>query len=301
MTLPHFSRPATEVIAERYSCRAFAPSDEKTFAAFEALREFAASIGPGPLGGKPRFELLASKEGDSSLLRGLGTYGMIKDPAAFLIAVQPEGVEIADLGWVTELAVLKATELGLGSVWLGGTFRRGRFAKAAKLRRGERLAIVIALGREAPGAKEGALRRRIKGDTRKAWAELFSDKASRRPIASKEGLSELGIGPEWAAVLEALRLSPSASNKQPWSLARAGKGWELYLRRDPGYYSPLMRRLGMADMQLNDMGIAMSHIALAAAEKGLAGSWKAAAGAREPKAWPKGAAGDESLLVATFA
>jgi hypothetical protein len=62
---------------------------------------------------------------------------------------------------------------GLGSCWLGGAFRRGRFAKAAKLGKGERLAIVIALGLESPGAREGALRRRIGGGTRKGWEEIL--------------------------------------------------------------------------------------------------------------------------------
>jgi hypothetical protein len=301
MELPRFSETATELIARRYSCRVFAPSDDRTFAAFEDLRRFAESIGPGPLGGRPRFELIASAPGDGSALKGLGTYGFIKDPAAFLAVIKPKGVEVTDLGWATELAVLKATELGLGSVWLGGTFRRGRFAKAARLRRGERLAIVIALGREGPGSKDNALRRRIKGDTRKPWAELFSDGDSGKPIASAEGLAAFDLDPAWAAPIEALRLSPSASNKQPWRLVRAKGGWELYLRRDPGYYPAFARLLGIADMQLNDMGIAMAHFALAAAEKGLSGSWKAAAGARESKAWSKATAEGQPLLVATFA
>jgi hypothetical protein len=300
MNLPSYSKPASELIAERYSCRVFAASDASTFSAFASLKSFADSIGPAPLGGRPRFELIASESGDDQALKGLGTYGFIKDPSAYLAVVQTPGCEIADLGWGTELVVLKATELGMGSCWLGGTFRRGRFAKAARLARGERLAIVIALGKPAPGSADDAKRRRIGGNTRKPWAELFFDGTLESPIAAPGDLSPLGIPGEWSPVLEAFRLSPSASNKQPWALARSGGAWTLYFKRSPGYYPRWAERLGIADMQLNDLGIAMSHLALVAAERGIPGAWKPEPGLRKPAARAKGAVEAKPLLAATF-
>jgi nitroreductase len=301
MYLPTFRTSATKLIAERYSCRAFSPSDEATYEAFDSLRSFVSAIGGGPLGGRPRFELIASAPGDGSALKGLGTYGFIKDPSAFLAVIKPKGVEALDVGWGTESAVLKATELGLGSCWLGGTFRRGRFAKAAGLARGEALAIVVALGQPTPDSREGALRRKIAGDKRKPWAEIFFEGRLETPIASPEALVALGMAPDWATVLEALRLSPSASNKQPWALAKTAKAWELYLRRDPGYYSAVMKRLGIMDMQPNDIGIAMLHFALAAREAGLPGEWKAESGAREPSARLRSEEEAAPLLAASFA
>ncbi len=73
MTLPDFSELATSLIAKRYSCRAFAPPDEASFAAYTELRAFVASLGAGPLSGRPRFELVTSEPGDSTALKGLGT------------------------------------------------------------------------------------------------------------------------------------------------------------------------------------------------------------------------------------
>ncbi|MGO8695826.1 MAG: nitroreductase family protein [Rectinemataceae bacterium] len=300
MTLPDFSELATSLIAKRYSCRAFAPPDEASFAAYTELRAFVASLGAGPLSGRPRFELVTSEPGDSTALKGLGTYGLIRNPSAFLAVVQPKGVEILDIGWNTELVVLKATELGLGSCWLGGTFRRGRFAKAAQVGKGERIAIVVALGKPAPDAADHAICRRVGGNGRKAWNEIFYDGDFERPIASPAALVGLGLDSSWADALEALRLAPSASNKQPWALARSGGAWELYLRRNPGYYPALARRIGFADMQLNDMGIAMVHLSLAARERGLAGGWKLADGAQSPLSWPKGAEETRPMLVGRF-
>jgi nitroreductase len=280
MKLPSYSRPASGLIRERYSCRKFLPSPIPE-SRVEELRSFAASL-EVPSGAPPRFVLFASKEGDSAELRGLGTYGMIQNPAAFAAVILGPGCDILGLGWATELLVLKATELGIGSCWLGGTFRRGRFAKAAGLRRGEKLAVVIALGLEAEGAREASIRRRVHGNTRKAWAEIFYEGAFERPIAGPGELARLSLAPGWTEALEGLRLSPSASNKQPWALVKTQEGWELYLRRDRGYYPRFARRLGMPDLQANDTGIAMVHLALEARERGLSGTWATEGTALDP-------------------
>jgi hypothetical protein len=261
MDLPAYSRHATDLIRARYSCRVF--EDERIPAGkLDAMTLFAASLGPGPRGGKPRFALIAAGAEDPGALRGLGTYGFIQNPQDFLAVVRPSGLDMIDLGWATELAVLKASELGLGSCWLGGAFRRSRFARAADLQPGERLAIVVALGLEAPGARDAAIRRRVAGATRKPWAEVFFDGGFGGPIADPAALADSALAPGWH------ELSPSASNKQPWALARTGAGWELFLRKAPGYRVRLAR--------MNDMGIAMAHLALAAREKGIAGEWRSA-------------------------
>jgi hypothetical protein len=272
MDLPTYSKPATELIRERYSCRVF-ESERLQAEKVEELTKFAAALGQGPRGGKPRFELIAASPEDPSALRGLGTYGFIQNPSAFLAVAKPADLDMVDLGWATELAVLKATELGIGSCWLGGTFNRSRFAKAANIGRGERLAIVIALGLEAPGARDAAIRHVIAGKSRKAWAEIFFDGNPGRPIAEPAELKPLALDPGWADVLEAFRRSPSSSNKQPWVLVRGPRGWALFLRRRRGFGRDPAGLAGAADVRMNDMGIAMAHLALAAREKGIAGEW----------------------------
>jgi nitroreductase len=292
MDLPVFSKPATELIRERYSCRVF-ESERLQADKVEELTRFVAALELGPRGGKPRFELIAASPEDPSALRGLGTYGFIQNPSAFLAVAKPADLNLVDLGWATELAVLKATEMGIGSCWLGGTFNRSRFAKAAHVGRGERLAIVVALGLEAPGARDAAIRHVIAGKSRKPWAEIFFDGSLGRPIADPAELNPLALDPGWAEVFEAFRLSPSGSNKQPWALIRGPQGWELFLRRRRGYGRDLARLAGVADVRMNDMGIAMVHLALAAREKGIAGEWGSAPA-------PEGASDTGAIYVATF-
>jgi len=71
-----------------------------------------------------------------------------------------------------------------------------------------------------------------------------------------------------------VRLGPSASNNQPWRILRTGNDWHFHLQRTPGYRKGFFQRiLRLADLQQIDMGIAMCHFALSAAEKGMRGEW----------------------------
>ena len=81
-----------------------------------------------------------------------------------------------------------------------------------------------------------------------------------------------------AAALEAVRMAPSATNRQPWRIVRRGADWHFYLARSKGYGrgSPWFRLLRIADLQRVDLGIAMCHFDLVAREAGLNGSWHVA-------------------------
>ena len=48
-----------------------------------------------------------------------------------------------------ESLILYATSLGLGTCWIGGTFKKGQFAKAIDLKGDEILPIVLPIGYEA--------------------------------------------------------------------------------------------------------------------------------------------------------
>lgn len=263
------SRDIFQVISERHSCRRYRKEPLKPEDRL-ALEKFLASQTQGPFGSSLRLVLLAATEQDQGSLKGLGTYGFIKNPAAFIAgAVTGSPKDMEDYGYVVERAVLFATELGLGSCWLGGTFTKSSFAKRVGLGPQESMPAVVALGYEQ---QEDPIRSRLRtrvGATERLPAErLFFEAVFDQPIK---------LVPEepLARILEAVRWAPSASNKQPWRIVRIEGSFHFYLERSKGYGkgSLLFRVLGLADLQRVDMGIAMCHFELAAREVGLRGNW----------------------------
>ena len=125
--------PITDNITKRFSCRTYRPEpiqEENR----ENLQIFINSLPPGPFGSRPRFELLTAKETDTKSFHGLGTYGFIKNPPAFMVGAMPRSqYDLEDFGYLMETIILYATSLDLGTCWLGGTFTKSRFAKAINL------------------------------------------------------------------------------------------------------------------------------------------------------------------------
>ena len=81
-------------------------------------------------------------------------------------------------------------------------------------------------------------------------------------------------------ILEAARVAPSASNKQPWHfiVVENKETIRQLAKSEWAAKAPLMI-VGLADQEAspnwcsNDLGIAFEHIALAATDLGLAGCW----------------------------
>jgi hypothetical protein len=264
-----FSKPIAEIIQARYSCRNYSerPLEEATR---QRLVDFAASTPSGPFGTRPRFELVAASEGDRAALRGLGTYGFIRGATAFLIgATRDAEGNMEDFGYLMERIILFATDLGLGTCWLGGTYTKSSFSKKIAARDGEIVAAVASVGyaAERHRAVDQVIRRGADADRRYPWSQLFFEGAFGQPL-SREAASL------YALPLEMVRLAPSASNKQPWRIVKLGSAWHFYLHRSRGYgdHGPV-KLWTRADMQRIDLGIAMCHFELTACVLGLEGHW----------------------------
>lgn len=254
-------------IKARISTRTFdgAPLGGADLALLEA--SMARHGGAGPFGHKVRFALLRV-EADAQPLR-MGTYGLISGASAFLVCAVERGPgAMEDLGYAAEAVVLDATAAGLGSCWIGGLFSRGAAAEAIGARADEIVPAVVALGHAATrrSIADRIVAGAAKARSRKPGAELFVLGEGRAPTPAESG------------ILEAVRLGPSASNKQPWRILReagvegaagGADAWLLCLAEDKAYNSAL----GEAKMQNIDMGIAMRHFADAAAAQGLAAAW----------------------------
>ena len=264
-----FNHTISQLVRKRFSCRTYRPEPIKEIHLAE-LEAFIVNNITSPSGSKIRFKVITSEEGDSQALRGLGTYGFIKDPTGFILGActdQPQS--LLDFGYLMESIILKATDLGIGTCWLGGTFRKSRFEKVMILQNEEIIPSVVSIGYPADDqAWMDRISRLYAGaDRRLSWNELFFSERYGNPLKKE-------LADEYQEPLEAVRLAPSASNRQPWRIIRSGEGWHFYLRRTPNYPSPFFNLLvGLADLQMIDLGIAMAHFELSVLDLGLVGGW----------------------------
>jgi nitroreductase len=232
--------------------------------------DYLSSTTARPLGTRARFVLAAATEQDSRALRGLGTYGFIRGAAGFIIGAVADGeLNLEGFGCLMEEIVLFATDLDLGTCWLGGSFTRSSFAQKIAITGDESVPAVVSVGHipEQPTRRDRLIRRGAGSHSRFPWEQVFFRGKLGAPLTREAAGA-------YAVPLDMVRLAPSASNKQPWRVVQDGNVWHFFLQRTPGYRKGGLKRFArMADLQRIDMGIAMSHFELSAGELGLGGRW----------------------------
>ena len=148
-----FNRSITEVIKERMSIRSYKarPLEENLKM---NIVDYLENL-EGPFNDKARYKLIDIKTSEDNNIK-LGTYGMIRGASFFIAATANHGeMSLEELGYELEKFILYATSLGLGTCWLGGTFKKSEFAKVMGLNGEEILPIVTPIG--YPSAKTNIL------------------------------------------------------------------------------------------------------------------------------------------------
>jgi nitroreductase len=256
-----------EAINRRVSVRSYADRSIEQSKKQEMIN-LLESTNEGPFGNKVRFALIDFSEMEKNEIGSLGTYGFISGAKLFIVSAIKDGAgAMVDLGYSFEKLILAATNLGLGTCWLGGTFKRANFAKRVNVSEDEIVAAISPIGyaRDRRTVRETAIRRLANSDRRKPWEELFFDGDFNTPL-SKDSAGG------YAVPLECVRLGPSASNNQPWRVVyqKQQGAFHFYLKRTWGYD----KFNGRIDLQRVDIGIAMCHFELGAGETGLSGTWE---------------------------
>lgn len=165
------------------------------------------------------------------------SYGLFSGVQNIILMIadnnDPHAVE--KLGYFGELVVLEATAMGLGTCWMGMYD-----TKAAPISPGEneRVVIAITIGYiDEPGAKEKLIRKFVR---RKSKSALQLSRTDSAP-------------PDWFTKgVEAVRLAPSAVNRQPVTFVYQG-----------GIATAEVSDIS-ADIMAIDFGIAKAHFALSA-------------------------------------
>jgi len=188
----------------------------------------------------------------------IGSYGLVQNPPHLLVGILPEESDMArlDLGYVLEHVVLEATHLGLGTCWITGSYDAQRAGDAVGLAPGEIAAAVCALGYPDEGRwgrfHSHTIRQLARGHRRKPLTHIVFSGHWGRAWSPDVGNQAL------VTILEHARLSPSASNRQPWRFIVRPDDVVLALTRP----API------------DGGIVMAHLALASTALGRRGRWK---------------------------
>ncbi|BCN29101.1 nitroreductase family protein [Anaeromicropila herbilytica] len=253
-----FNKPIQEIIKMRYSVRSYnnkgltPDARQKILSYIEEINQ-----SEGIFGGRIRVKLIQRDDGDKEIK--LGTYGVIKGAKDYLgVACQSTDNNLVDLGFLFEKLVLYCTSIALGTVWMGGTFSKGNFAKAMNLEENEILPIISPVGIE--GNNKSILAKMLSKNSlkRREYTDIFFNKNFNTPLTYKEA-------DEYQDALEMVRLAPSAMNKQPWRVVKEDKNIHFY-------------SAGKAEMSHVDIGIALCHFYYSVIENGLNGEFKILSG-----------------------
>lgn len=150
-------------------------------------------------------------------------------------------------GYSFEKLVLYAWSLGIGTTWIGGTMKREKFEQEAGVNDSEIMPCVSPLGYPAKkrSIKEIGMRAAIRADKRKKNEELFFENNFSTPLRNDNVTIQ--------NALEAVRLAPSAVNKQPWRIVKCGNAYHFYEKKTLGSNGAAW------DVQKVDVGIAICH------------------------------------------
>ncbi len=154
---------------------------------------------------------------------------------------------IMKAGYIGEVFALECVHRGMGTCWLGSTYKKSVVKQNVKIEHDEQIVCVIAFGKCPSSMMQASV------DEKKTCEELTN--MSKKQFASLY---------EWQrAAVECMRLAPSAFNKQECRI-EFGEDDEivLYATSDNSGYFEI------------DCGIAMLHIELGAGHEGVFGEWK---------------------------
>ncbi|PKO05226.1 MAG: hypothetical protein CVU41_13195 [Chloroflexi bacterium HGW-Chloroflexi-3] len=158
--MPNYTQPITDLIQQRFSCRKYS-REPIPVRMQEKLRSLMTEVSSGPFGTSMRFDLITAEGQDGKALRGLGTYGFIQGVSGFVVGATGTGQQdLEEYGYRMEQILLAATDLGLGTCWLGGTFTKSAFANKIALEDGERIPAILAIGviQDEDSARNGVMR-----------------------------------------------------------------------------------------------------------------------------------------------
>ncbi len=234
-----------EAIDKRISCRAYTdvPLGQN------ALDELSALAGQLSEEGGFRIDIVGPSDGGAQLKLAARMFSGRVSTYAALIGPDDDPTR-ERIGYYGERLVLQATQMGLGTCWVAGTFDRD--SVVVPMAAEEVLHDVIPIG--TMPARQPFAQRTIRAGLRRR---------DKRPAAMYEGPTPLTEAPAWVqAGIDAVVKGPSAINEQPVVFVQEGSTLTATL--------PHLKR----NLEYTDLGIAKLHFQIGAEAAGTPGSWE---------------------------
>lgn len=176
----------------------------------------------------------------SEILKGvIGSYGKIIAPHYLVATSEIKEGYLENIGFVLEDIVLKMTEMGLGTCYIGGLYDKKRIKKIIKIKDSHQPVIVVAFGYPKDEMD---------------YIKLIIGSKKRMDL---EKICYGDYDTIWRFIMDAVRLSPSAMNSQPWRFYKNKSLIDMYIRKSKNIFH-------MIEMNRIDAGIALQHLNIAA-------------------------------------
>lgn len=198
---------------------------------------------------KPLFEnipmesiLIEDGEKIKSTFKGfMAKYTKVKAPHYLAFTSETMEGHLENIGFIGEEIVLRLTELGIGTCWLGSAIKQEVFKTLFKVQDKQFYVILIAFGYPVEPLTPVTTRKRL----------------------DKSKIVTGACDHQYEPIIQALIDAPSAINSQPWKLSITNNKFDLYLENR----NILTKKMLKATNHI-DMGIGLSHLYNSAIELG---------------------------------
>jgi len=248
----------TEIIKSRYSCRTFIQTSLKP-ADKENIESFIVQNSKGLGDETINFKIIEKNDSDKQLKLN---YGMIQGHNTYVLGTSKSSADSrVNYGYLLEKVVLKATEMGISTCWIG--YFDYSYFNEISIEDGFEIPGIIIVGysEDKQPYLDKFVRFAINATKRTSWDKLFFDYKSKTPLNPEQVR-------KYSDSLAMVRLAPSSGNTQPWRVFFDETENEFHF-----YKKSINKRYELRGLHDIDMGIALSHFELTSLQNGLAGKW----------------------------
>lgn len=195
--------------------------------------------------------VLADGEKIQSMMSGLiGNFTKAAAPHYLIITSEQKNGYLENAGYTVEKIILQLTSMGIATCWLGGNVKENKLKDAMGIPENHKFIVMVAFG--YPMDEKNLYRKDPKEAKRKEISEF---------ARGSEGGSYDVI---WHEPLEAIRMSPSAVNTQPWRFVTEDRKIHVFCEGSSNF---VLKKL-LEEKNVLDVGIALSHLHIAAEATG---------------------------------